>query len=232
MPPFLHDADLQLLHLINRVWTNPVLDRVMTTVTDFGAWAPVMVAFAVLAFCFGRTKGRLLCLVIGLGVLLGDGVVSGNLKHWTHRLRPNESVQDVMVRELPNHHPRLLGVFQAPLVHPAKLARPGSKGKSFPSSHVVNMVSLATIALLMFGWRRAWWVAALAGLVAWSRIYCGAHWPSDVLCAVPLGMVCGWLAVFLVEKWWRRQGRKLFPKAWSAMPTLRRRVGASTVSAV
>ena len=225
MPPFLHDADLQLLHLINRVWTHPVLDRLMSTVTDFGAWAPVFAVIAVLALLLGGTRGRLLCAAIALGVLLGDGVVSGNLKHWTKRLRPNESVQEVMVRELPNLHPRLLGVFQAPLVHPAKLAPPGSKGKSFPSSHVVNMVTLATIALRMFGWRRAWWVAALAALVAWSRIYCGAHWPSDVICAVPLGMLCGWVAFTLVDKAWRRHGPRFFPKAWRAMPKLRAEKG-------
>jgi len=221
MPPFFHNADLQLLHLINRVWTHPVLDRVMSTVTDFGAWAPVFAVIALLAMLLGGLRGRLLCLAIGLGVLLGDGLVSGNLKHWTKRLRPNESVREVLVRELPIQHPRLLGVFQAPLVHPAKLAPPGSKGKSFPSSHVVNMAALATIALRMFGWRRAGWVAALAGLVAWSRIYCGAHWPSDVICAIPLGILCGWIAFALVEKGWGWQGKRFFPKAWNQTPSLR-----------
>ena len=65
MPPFLHDADLQLLHLINRVWTNAVLDRVMATVTDFGAWAPVMIGVAVLALCVAGAVTAVVALATG-----------------------------------------------------------------------------------------------------------------------------------------------------------------------
>jgi len=64
---------------------------------------------------------------------------------------------------------------------------------SFPSSHAANGAALATV--LGSRWRRIrplFWL--LAGLVAFSRIYLNRHFLSDVLVAVAIGVVFGWLA--------------------------------------
>ena len=40
----------------------------------------------------------------------------------------------------------------------------------------------------------------LAGLICISRVYVGAHYPTDVIGGVIVGLLCGWLAEKIVEK--------------------------------
>ena len=63
---------------------------------------------------------------------------------------------------------------------------------SFPSGH-----SSAALASAAAWWRylpRPWRGIGLACglLMALSRLYVGVHFPSDVLCGVLVGLLCGW----------------------------------------
>jgi undecaprenyl-diphosphatase len=53
------------------------------------------------------------------------------------------------------------------------------------------------MAAFVLGYGRSWrWQAPLflfALLVAWSRIYVGAHYPLDVAGGAVVGIACGWL---------------------------------------
>ena len=69
-------------------------------------------------------------------------------------------------------------------------------GYSFPSGHSTQMaavtVTLALLTSAMTGSRRrrvtAWSIAVVASLVvAFSRVYLGVHWPTDVVAALALG---------------------------------------------
>lgn len=80
-----------------------------------------------------------------------------------------------------------------PLVYPS--------GSSFPSGHSVAAAalfgSLAFLTTRQMDWRRAVWVWAaalfVALLVAVSRVYLGAHWPTDVIAGLVLGAF--WTAI-------------------------------------
>jgi membrane-associated phospholipid phosphatase len=72
---------------------------------------------------------------------------------------------------------------------------------SFPSGHAANNMMLYLGIALLIG--RGWGVAlAAAGLMGWSRLALGVHWPSDVLAGWLIG--AGWVllcATFLPSRW-------------------------------
>jgi membrane-associated phospholipid phosphatase len=64
---------------------------------------------------------------------------------------------------------------------------------SFPSSHAANAFTLAWV--LSARWRRGWPAfAALATLVAFSRLYLNRHYLSDVVAGAALGAAIAWAA--------------------------------------
>jgi undecaprenyl-diphosphatase len=75
----------------------------------------------------------------------------------------------------------------------------GEKGRnySFPSNHAANMAGLATVfSSIYYRYRTIFWVTA--GIVMFSRVYIGVHYPSDVITGCILGCVYG----LLVLKGW------------------------------
>jgi len=215
----LQNLDLWLLHKLNVEWTNPFLDRLLPTVTNLAVWMPLIAVAALIAAWRGGARTRLLLLAVGVGIGIGDGVVSKTLKKAVGRLRPHEVREDVMTRALPKAKPAILAAFSAPKLKQGEPAKPGSRGNSFPSSHTINLFSAATVCFMVLG-LRAWWMGVAAILVAWSRIYCGSHWPSDLLASIPLGILCGWSAAKLTDYLWRKHGQRLFPDAHQKAPAL------------
>ena len=82
---------------------------------------------------------------------------------------------------------------------------------SFPSDHAV-MAGASTAGLLLFSRRLGLTAAAAALLMAFARVYIGAHYPWDVAAGLALGAavtLLGWLLVCRpltgTTRWLRRQ---------------------------
>lgn len=72
---------------------------------------------------------------------------------------------------------------------------PHAASHGFPSTHATVAFAFAT-AVALTARRMRWALLAFgaAALMAWSPVYLGLHFSSDVLAGALGGMVCGWLA--------------------------------------
>jgi undecaprenyl-diphosphatase len=72
----------------------------------------------------------------------------------------------------------------------------GAVGSSFPSGHAATSAAgLAVLAIAVP--RLAPALAVLAAAIAFSRIYVGVHYPSDVLVGAAIGAIVGVAAAWL-----------------------------------
>ena len=72
--------------------------------------------------------------------------------------------------------------------------------QSFPSGHTTHCFGVA-VAVLMLSPRWGLGFLAAAGLVAWSRLYLGSHYPSDVLGGAALGTLVGAALALAIRRW-------------------------------
>ncbi|HEX4876490.1 MAG TPA: phosphatase PAP2 family protein [Chitinophagaceae bacterium] len=76
-----------------------------------------------------------------------------------------------------------------------------AKNSSFPSGHTAEAFSTATTILLM---THKWYLVVpaytWAGLVGYSRLYLGVHYPVDVLAGALIGSGSAWL-MYKLNKW-------------------------------
>jgi undecaprenyl-diphosphatase len=212
--------DQKLLFLINREWTNPFMDRLMALMSSFAAWVPLLAVVTALALWRGGFRARAFVLSAALIVTFDDSVLSNSIKHLVHRPRPFQEMDNVRQVSLARARPRLLAVLKPPTIRLSEAeGAPGNSGRSFPSSHTVNTISLAIVTACFY--RRFGWISFFpALLVAYSRIYNGAHWPSDVITSLFLGVGATLTLLALLDWLWRAKGGLFFRDLHARHPGL------------
>lgn len=154
---------MELLYALEGI-RMPVLDAIMSVVTELGG-ETVYMAIAIIAFwCVSKGLGYYI-LTVGFA-----GTVLNQFLKITCRI-PRPWVQD-------------------PEFTIVESAREAATGYSFPSGHTQN--AFASVGCLGMWSRRASWrivCAVVIALIALSRMYLGVHTPLDVGVSLALGLV-------------------------------------------
>jgi undecaprenyl-diphosphatase len=181
--------DLTLLHLINREWAHPLLDWLMPAVSAINAWLPLIILIVLLVLWHQGKRGLKLVLCIASAIGISDGIIAHTLKDSIGRVRPRNAVEGILVRDLGKTSPEFMRLFATPTQRPSA-PRGETRGNSFPSSHVMNLFAAATV-IAFFHRRSGMAMYVLATLVAYSRVYVAAHWPSDIVPSIGMGILVG-----------------------------------------
>ncbi len=181
MIEYLINFDQHAFLIINGKLQNVYLDSFLPLVRNKYIWAPLyafIISYLIINY---RLKGLLIILFTILTVVLCDQISSSLIKPLAQRLRPcNDPILGDYVR----------------------LLVPCGGGFSFISSHASNHFGIAmTLGLSLKQYK---WVLptgiAWATLISYAQIYVGVHYPFDILGGAVLGITCGWLVSFLLQK--------------------------------
>jgi membrane-associated phospholipid phosphatase len=171
--------------------TSPMLRRSAQTLNRVLDWPLVILgtgAAAMIAAKLGRARARNLLFAAFLGAA-ASGVTATSLRSVTGRTRPGASVAQGWY-----------GPWSDGQWHVGRYAY-----AAFPSGHTATLAGVAGVCVAArTGW--AYPAAGLTALIAWARIYSGAHRLSDVTAATLLGLALGgWV--------WRSRSPTRPPKA-------------------
>lgn len=150
---------------------NPILTPIMKAITTLGNAGMVWIGLAILFLCIRRT--RRIGVTMALALLFSLIVNNGILKNVVARIRPYEVIDGLEC---------LVG---------------RAMDYSFPSGHTASSFAAATVMACLLPKKYGVPALILAALIAFSRLYVGIHYPTDVLFGFVDGVVLGGLAV-----WW------------------------------
>ncbi len=178
---FCQNIDLSILKAVNKnettLKTNYLeLNASSVTALSFGIPAGI----AIDGFIKHDKKLKRDALYMGASLIV-CGIVTQSLKKIVNRQRPFDTYSFIVKRD------------------------DESGGSSFPSGHTSEAFTTATsIALRYHKWYFVVPAYVFAGSVAWSRVYQGVHYPSDVLAGAVIGTASAWLG-WKIQKWMDRK---------------------------
>jgi undecaprenyl-diphosphatase len=209
--------DQAIFHLINEQWTSPALDLFMGALSDSEIWKPLFVAIGLSALFFGGFKARAFVICLALSLLIAE-LLTGVLKSAVDRHRPKQ-VESVRMVELEKTHPKFMSLFKKRTIRFSDQSDRSSSGPSFPSGHMADNTVIAVYCTLFYR-RRGWFYWIITAAVGYSRIYLGAHWPSDIIATLFLAVGEALLMLGLFELVWRTTARKWAPNLYARHPSL------------
>lgn len=164
-------------------WLSWVLN-IITFSCDAGL---IWIITAIIFLIFKKTRRCGIVLAVGLLIfaLLINNIL---IKHLVHRIRPiykSELLLDAVSHWMLPNGKGLFGLFEVPKV----------TSYSFMSGHSFSSFLCATIITFFFR-KYGWTSFVFATIIAFSRLYFGVHYPTDVFAGMMLGAISGLVCIF------------------------------------
>ena len=176
MIEFLLSVDYGIFFFLNGNLSNPVFDWFMPLLDKPGPMLLPFVLIWLVQIYRSKHKRLFITLLIPITILCVDQ--SGLfIKKMKLRSRPwiTWGIEEV------NH-----------------LGGSGGKQKSFPSNHAANSAALAVVfAYLLSRYKLYFWT--FAGIIMFSRIYIGVHYPADIVAGAILGTLLALVIIRIFE---------------------------------
>ena len=181
------DKDIELFYLINGQ-RNEFFDYMFSFLShNLSSFLFILIAIIFLTIKKFKKQFWILLILVILSFLLADRISVLCFKDVFERLRPSHALEGV----------KLVKLESWKLVYDHKGGQYG-----FVSSHAANSFSIATIFILLGKKYKLFSVLILlwAILVSYSRIYCGVHYPGDIIGGALLGVLIGYFIIFLYKQ--------------------------------
>ncbi len=186
---WLLSIDEKVFLFLNRDIAHPGLDILMPFITELDNTIIPLVLFFLGLCLFGGKKGRITVLILLIVILIADQLSSSVIKPLAGRLRPA--------------HPDNL-------IEGARYLLGTRMSFSFPSSHAAN--NAAAAFWLTYQYPKSGFIfIPFALAVAFSRIYVGVHYPTDILGGIILGMMITGAVIVVkkkIEIYWKWRKKK------------------------
>ncbi|WP_294129475.1 phosphatase PAP2 family protein [uncultured Clostridium sp.] len=163
-------VDNTILRWINVKFRNKTFDKIMPIITSAGNLGIIWIVISVLLMTKKdyRVLGQTILIALVITTIIGEGIIKNIVK----RKRPFYGDDD---KEL---------LISRPITY------------SFPSGHTASSFAVAAVFIKTDN-AASLEIILLACLIAFSRIYLGVHYPSDVIGGGIIGALCGLITVIL-----------------------------------
>lgn len=182
---YLEFLDRQILLAINS-WNSPFLDKLIYAMTTIWFWIPFIALSMWILWKHYQKKMLLIVAFFALTIVFTDQS-SGFIKDTVQRYRPSHNLE---IKDKLHLHQNNDGTVY----------RGGMYG--FVSSHAANSFGWIVLFIYFFYPITKKWlfIFPLCALIfCYTRIYLAVHYPSDILCGAILGILCGFLSLYLYK---------------------------------
>ena len=167
------NMDGGVLLWIQEYLRNPILNAIMIFITTLGDKGYIWIA-ATIALLIPKKTRKIG--ILSAAALLGSLLINNELiKNLVKRPRPFVTFTDLQI------------IIPTPSQY------------SFPSGHTSSSFAAAAVFYRHLPKKLGVSSVVLAGLIGFSRMYVGVHYPTDVLAGVIMGVFLSYLAEYLVN---------------------------------